>query len=77
MSAAVGPEPTTVVCPHCQVQVTTRTEPKATTKTHLFALIMCLTCLWPCACCLYCTDCARSTTHYCPSCNNYVGTYDR
>ncbi|KAH8316215.1 hypothetical protein KR067_002468 [Drosophila pandora] len=77
MSAAVGPEPTTLVCPQCQVQVTTRTEPKATTKTHLFALIMCCTCLWPCACCLYCTDCARSTTHYCPSCNNYVGTYDR
>nr|ABP87892.1 IP16855p [Drosophila melanogaster] len=48
MSTSVGPEPCIVVCPSCRQQVTTRVEPKATTKTHLIALIMCLTFLWPC-----------------------------
>lgn len=43
MSTPVGPEPSNVVCPNCHQQVTTRTEPKASTKTHLIALIMCLT----------------------------------
>nr|NP_001097421.2 uncharacterized protein Dmel_CG42566, isoform A [Drosophila melanogaster]NP_001286740.1 uncharacterized protein Dmel_CG42566, isoform B [Drosophila melanogaster]ABV53888.2 uncharacterized protein Dmel_CG42566, isoform A [Drosophila melanogaster]AHN56535.1 uncharacterized protein Dmel_CG42566, isoform B [Drosophila melanogaster] len=77
MSTSVGPEPCIVVCPSCRQQVTTRVEPKATTKTHLIALIMCLTFLWPCACCLYCTQCARNSDHHCPSCNAYIGTYER
>ncbi|KAH8390082.1 hypothetical protein KR200_006774 [Drosophila serrata] len=51
MSTQVGPEPCNLVCPSCRQQVTTRLEPKATTKTHLIALIMCLTWL-PVALCL-------------------------
>ncbi|EDW09062.1 lipopolysaccharide-induced tumor necrosis factor-alpha factor homolog [Drosophila mojavensis] len=77
MSTPVGPEPSSLICPNCHQQVTTRTEPKATTKTHLLALILSALCLWPCAIALYCTKCARSTDHFCPSCNNYVGTYVR
>ncbi|XP_016953328.1 lipopolysaccharide-induced tumor necrosis factor-alpha factor homolog [Drosophila biarmipes] len=77
MSTPVGPEPCNVVCPSCRQQVTTHIEPKATTKTHIIALIMCLTCCWPCALCLYCTKCARNSDHHCPSCNAFIGTYER
>ncbi|XP_032590571.1 lipopolysaccharide-induced tumor necrosis factor-alpha factor homolog [Drosophila grimshawi] len=77
MSTPVGPKPSNVVCPNCHQQVVTRTEAKATTKTHIIALILCLTCCWPCACCLYCTDCARNMDHYCPSCKAFVGHYER
>lgn len=44
MSSPVGPTPSNVICPNCRQQVTTRTEPKATTKTHLIALLLC--CFW-------------------------------
>lgn len=44
MSTTVGPTPSNVICPNCRQQVTTRTEPKATTKTHLIALLLC--CFW-------------------------------
>lgn len=44
MSTPVGPEPSNVICPNCHQQVTTRTVAKATTKTHLLALILCV--LW-------------------------------
>ncbi|XP_030388005.1 lipopolysaccharide-induced tumor necrosis factor-alpha factor homolog [Scaptodrosophila lebanonensis] len=77
MSTPVGAEPSSVICPSCHQQVTTRTEPRTTTKTHLIALILCLFGCCPCALCLYCTDCARNTEHYCPSCQAFIGTFER
>ncbi|XP_045459707.1 uncharacterized protein LOC123670244 isoform X2 [Melitaea cinxia] len=38
----VGPEPTTLICPSCKASVTTRVDHKATTRTHLVALILCV-----------------------------------
>ncbi|XP_030573855.1 lipopolysaccharide-induced tumor necrosis factor-alpha factor homolog [Drosophila novamexicana] len=77
MSTNVGPESSRVICPNCHLEMMTRTEGHATTRTHILALIMCLTLLWPCAACLYCTDCARNVDHYCSSCNSFIGTYER
>ncbi|XP_034110360.1 lipopolysaccharide-induced tumor necrosis factor-alpha factor homolog [Drosophila sulfurigaster albostrigata] len=73
----VGPESTRLVCPNCQMEVMTKATAITTTKTHLIAILMCLFCCWICAPVVYCTDCARSIEHTCPSCNNYIGTYDR
>lgn len=39
---AVGPTPTLVVCPSCRQSVQTRLEYEPTTRTHLFALGLCL-----------------------------------
>ncbi|KAM8711261.1 hypothetical protein ACLKA7_000407 [Drosophila subpalustris] len=77
MSTPLGPDSVNVACPNCHQQVTTHTEPRATTKTHLLALLLCLFGCCPCACALYCTDCARNTEHYCPSCKAFVGSYER
>ncbi|XP_075169476.1 lipopolysaccharide-induced tumor necrosis factor-alpha factor homolog [Haematobia irritans] len=77
MSTPLGPESQQALCPQCQQSVQTKVEPKATTKTHLLALVLCVLGCCPCACCLYCTDCARNTEHYCPLCNSFLGTYER
>ncbi|SPP72855.1 Hypothetical predicted protein [Drosophila guanche] len=76
MSSPVGPEPSSLICPSCQQNVTTRTEPKASTKTHLIALIMCLTCLWCFACLPYCATSCMNANHFCGNCNKFVGVYN-
>ncbi|XP_039957670.1 lipopolysaccharide-induced tumor necrosis factor-alpha factor homolog isoform X2 [Bactrocera neohumeralis] len=77
MSAPVGPEPATIICPTCNKQVITSVDHTSSTKTHLIALLLCVIGFWPCACCLYCTGCARNVEHRCPSCNSFIGVYER
>ncbi|XP_067634288.1 lipopolysaccharide-induced tumor necrosis factor-alpha factor homolog [Eurosta solidaginis] len=77
MSAPVGPEPTVVTCHNCHKRVTTSVDYAASTKTHLLALLLCIFGLCPCACCLYCTSCARNVEHRCPACKAFLGTYER
>ncbi|XP_049306926.1 lipopolysaccharide-induced tumor necrosis factor-alpha factor homolog [Bactrocera dorsalis] len=77
MSAPVGPEPATIICPTCNKQVITSVDYTSSTKTHLIALLLCVIGFWPCACCLYCTKCARNAAHRCPSCNSFIGVYER
>ncbi|XP_049865433.1 lipopolysaccharide-induced tumor necrosis factor-alpha factor homolog [Pectinophora gossypiella] len=72
---AVGPQPSTLVCPSCRATVQTRVDRKATTKTHIIALVLCLFLCWPCVCVPYCMDSCRNADHYCPNCNSYIGTY--
>jgi len=72
---AVGPNPTMVTCPSCHGTVVTRMEFEASTKTHLFAGILCLLGCWCCCCIPYCVDSCQNGNHYCPSCGAYIGTY--
>ncbi|XP_028171762.1 lipopolysaccharide-induced tumor necrosis factor-alpha factor homolog [Ostrinia furnacalis] len=74
-AAPVGPNETNMTCPSCQATITTRVERKATTKTHMIALALCVFLCWPCACIPYCKNSCRNADHYCPSCNAYLGTY--
>ncbi|CAG9821850.1 unnamed protein product [Phaedon cochleariae] len=39
---ALGPVPVSTSCPSCHAQITTSVQTEATTKTHLFALLLCL-----------------------------------
>lgn len=41
-STAVGPAPVILVCPSCHEHIQTKMEYEASTKTHLFALGLCL-----------------------------------
>ncbi|XP_011294498.1 lipopolysaccharide-induced tumor necrosis factor-alpha factor homolog [Musca domestica] len=77
MAAPMGPDSQTAFCPNCNQSIQTNVEQKATTKTHILALVLCVFGLCPCACCLYCTDCARNAEHYCPLCNAFLGVYER
>ncbi|XP_011178862.2 lipopolysaccharide-induced tumor necrosis factor-alpha factor homolog [Zeugodacus cucurbitae] len=77
MSTPVGPEPSNVICTACNKQVTTSVTYVSSTKTHLIALLLCVLGCCPCACCLYCTKCCRNVEHRCPSCNTFLGIYER
>ncbi|KAE8752659.1 hypothetical protein FOCC_FOCC000781 [Frankliniella occidentalis] len=76
-AAAVGPEPTRLTCPHCHSQVTTNVEHSSNSRTHLFALLLCLIC--PLGCCFipYCTNSCMAAAHSCPVCHQHLGTYER
>ncbi|XP_054739668.1 lipopolysaccharide-induced tumor necrosis factor-alpha factor-like [Anastrepha obliqua] len=76
MSTPIGPIPCGLSCPNCGKNVTSRLEYRASTKTHILAVLLAGMLCLPCACALYCTKCARSVEHYCPSCNAFVGVYD-
>ncbi|KAJ8925139.1 hypothetical protein NQ315_001321 [Exocentrus adspersus] len=73
---ALGPQPTSATCPSCHAQIVTTVETEATTKTHLFALLLCLFGCYPCCCIPYCVDSCQSQNHYCPNCRAYLGKYD-
>ncbi|XP_037877290.1 lipopolysaccharide-induced tumor necrosis factor-alpha factor homolog [Bombyx mori] len=73
----MGPEPTNTSCPSCSAAIVTRVDHVPVTKTHLFALLLCLIGCCPCACIPYCTDSCKDANHYCPNCNAYIGSYNR
>lgn len=68
-----GSESQRLVCPYCHANITTSVATEANTKTHLFALILCVLGLWCCAPCPYCVDSCMVKKHYCPSCKAYLG----
>lgn len=71
-----GPETQHMVCPHCRANISTRVETEASSKTHLFALLLCVLGCWCCAPCPYCTDSCLVKKHYCPACGNYLGSHE-
>ncbi|KAJ8726872.1 hypothetical protein PYW08_015269 [Mythimna loreyi] len=70
----MGSKPTATTCPSCNQEIITRVEYKATTKTHLFAVLLCIV-FWPCVCLPYCIDSCRNADHYCSNCDAYIGSY--
>ncbi|KAH0954956.1 hypothetical protein HN011_000545 [Eciton burchellii] len=75
-NVAFGNEPQHMTCPHCQANISTRIDTEANTKTHLFALLLCVLGCWCCAPCPYCMDSCMVKKHYCPACNAYLGSSD-
>uniref|UniRef100_A0ABK8G3E9 LITAF domain-containing protein n=1 Tax=Anopheles gambiae TaxID=7165 RepID=A0ABK8G3E9_ANOGA len=77
VSAMAGPEPAHVVCPSCHAEIVTQTTHKSNNKTHIYALMLCLACCWPCVCLPYCCTSCRDTVHRCPECKAFIGVYRR
>ncbi|CAG9770576.1 unnamed protein product [Ceutorhynchus assimilis] len=71
----VGPDPMRTSCPHCHASITSAIETEPNTKTHLFALLLCVFGCWPCCCLPYCMDSCQSKKHFCPNCRAYLGTF--
>ncbi|XP_037952965.1 lipopolysaccharide-induced tumor necrosis factor-alpha factor homolog isoform X1 [Teleopsis dalmanni] len=71
----IGSGPSHITCPSCHAQVLTTVKSEANTRTHCWALLLCLIGLWPCVCLPYCMDSCQNSNHYCPNCNAYIGTY--
>ncbi|XP_043465220.1 lipopolysaccharide-induced tumor necrosis factor-alpha factor homolog isoform X1 [Leptopilina heterotoma] len=71
-----GPNSQPMTCPHCHANISTRVESESSTKTHLFALLLCIIGCWPCAPCPYCMESCLNQKHFCPSCNAYLGQHE-
>ncbi|CAD6213371.1 GSCOCG00004037001-RA-CDS [Cotesia congregata] len=71
-----GPDSVRLICPHCNADISTRVEVAASTKTHIFAMILCLLGLCLCVPCAYCGDCFAAANHYCPCCNARLGSHE-
>lgn len=71
----VGPDPASITCPSCQKHIVTRLDYETSTKTHIFAGLLCLFICWPCFWIPYVIDSCKNANHYCPNCGAYIGTY--
>lgn len=69
-----GPNPMVVTCPSCHQQTTSKIEYVPGSRTHLWAVILCLLC-WPLMCIPYCTDSCMNANHHCSKCGSYLGTF--
>ncbi|XP_076681137.1 lipopolysaccharide-induced tumor necrosis factor-alpha factor homolog [Andrena cerasifolii] len=72
-SLQFGSESQHLTCPHCHASITTSVQTEANSKTHLFALLICVLGGWCCAPCPYCMDSCLVKKHYCPACKAYLG----
>lgn len=72
---AFGPNSQTCTCPYCSHLVSTSVKSRATMKTHVMACVLCSIMAWCCCFCPYCMDSCQDRNHYCPNCNNYLGSY--
>ncbi|XP_033329851.2 lipopolysaccharide-induced tumor necrosis factor-alpha factor homolog [Megalopta genalis] len=75
-SQQFGPESQRMTCPRCRAEISTRVETESNTKTHLFALLLCVFGLWCCVPCPYCINSCMTQNHYCPSCGSFLGKCD-
>ena len=51
-----GHRPVTMVCPHCQKNITTKTASEPSALAWIIGGVLCFTFLWPCACIPCCID---------------------
>ncbi|XP_058805857.1 lipopolysaccharide-induced tumor necrosis factor-alpha factor homolog [Phymastichus coffea] len=73
----VGPDPTTMTCPHCHATITTIVENHPSMKTHLFCILICALGCICCGPCVYCVDSCLAKKHTCPNCHQFIGMYDK
>merc|ERR1712062_295277 len=71
----LGPQPVRLMCPSCQMEITTRTSSKPSMIAWSHSLILCFTMLWPCFCLPFCVDSLQNVKHKCPSCKVVLGRY--
>ncbi|KAB0795883.1 hypothetical protein PPYR_09944 [Photinus pyralis] len=70
--ASFGPNSATLTCPYCHKGITTLVRAESSSKTHLFAVLLCFV---SCCCIPYFMDSCKNKNHYCPSCNAFLGAY--
>ncbi|XP_005188383.1 lipopolysaccharide-induced tumor necrosis factor-alpha factor homolog [Musca domestica] len=72
----LGNQPTRMQCPSCHADIMTTVKHSANSRTHCWALCLCLFICWPCVCVPYCMDSCQTANHTCPNCNSYIGSFD-
>ncbi|XP_037924317.1 lipopolysaccharide-induced tumor necrosis factor-alpha factor-like [Hermetia illucens] len=74
-SIGCGPFAIRTKCPNCHKEVVSEPVYRATTNTHIIAILLCIFVLWPFCCLPYFTPCCQSIDHFCPYCGVYIGTF--
>ena len=72
----LGCHPVKMVCPSCQMSVTTKTSSSPSMLAWGLSGILCLTMLWPCFCIPLCVDSLKKVKHKCPNCKIVLGRYN-
>ncbi|KAJ8925136.1 hypothetical protein NQ315_001318 [Exocentrus adspersus] len=72
----LGRHSTRLHCPFCTEVIETIVITEPTKFTHIAAGILCVVC-FPCAWTPYFIDSCQRMHHYCPKCQNYIGTYKK
>lgn len=70
-----GTEPLNLTCPSCAHMINTLTYTHRSNLTHFSALILFMCGCWPCCLLPYCMKSCKTTHHYCPDCQTYLGMY--
>ncbi|CAH1102059.1 unnamed protein product [Psylliodes chrysocephalus] len=74
----VGPNPTHMICPHCQAEIDTTTKSTPGCIAYVSSAILCLIgCFWGCCLIPCCMEKCMNVSHSCPNCNFYLGTFKR
>ncbi|XP_018576725.1 lipopolysaccharide-induced tumor necrosis factor-alpha factor homolog [Anoplophora glabripennis] len=75
---AVGPNPTHMICPHCQAEIDTTTKSKPGLIAYISGAILCIIgCFWGCCLIPCCIEKCMDVSHTCPNCDAYLGTFKR
>jgi len=70
-----GHRPVKMICPHCQADITTRTDSEPSALAWIICGVLCFVGCIPCCCIPFCVDSLNQVTHTCPSCKNTLGRY--
>ncbi|NP_001187935.1 lipopolysaccharide-induced tumor necrosis factor-alpha factor homolog [Ictalurus punctatus] len=76
--AAFGDVPAQTCCPVCSQIVVTRLEHNSGTMAWLVCAGLCIIgCMYGCCLIPFCVDGLKDVTHFCPNCNNAIGSFKR
>ncbi|KAF7691060.1 hypothetical protein HF521_011357 [Silurus meridionalis] len=75
---AFGDVPVQTCCPMCSQTVITRMEHTSGTMAWLVCAGLCIIgCMYGCCLIPFCVDGLKDVTHFCPNCNNPIGSFKR
>lgn len=71
-----GKEPVRAKCQHCTAEIFTRVDNRISSGGKCWAILCCCLGSWLLSFLVLCMDGFKEFTHFCPSCNRYLATYN-
>ncbi|CAD5220673.1 unnamed protein product [Bursaphelenchus xylophilus] len=77
MATQYGPYPMSMACYYCHHHIVTRLQNRCGVLAWLICGAMALVGCWPCCILPLCITKCQDVLHFCPNCNNFLGSYKR